>query len=259
MTKRQLLYTTLICTIAFAPLRDAQAFTVIDPANLVQNILQAITTVEDLSNQYNQLTDLGEISNLNESQLERLNLSVQALQRGNWAEVQSLINDYNRALAQGQALIATAGQMMVQFDALFPGYQSSPDYQVAYAEWSQVNLDTQKGAMNAAARNISDAGAVQADLDVLRSDNNAAVGQLSALQTGNRVASLQVEELTKLRALMVAQLNAQAVAEARHEQAETQAEASTQEWVNVGARPATPRYRINSGFSEMPALTAGRP
>jgi len=112
-------------------------------------------------------------------------------------------------------------------------------------------LDTLRGTLASAGRNVADASSVQAGLDSLRSANDSAQGRLEALQVGNQIASLQVEEMAKLRQLFATQINAQNAYLGAQEAKAAGAAAAFDAW--VGNAPTTiPVSRPDEGLGAVP-------
>ena len=137
------------------------------------------------------------------------------------------------------------------FEGRFPGYVAPTDWPTAYDSWSTSALDTLRGALASAGRNVADAPSVQAALDALRSSNDSAQGRLEALQIGNQIASLQVEEMTKLRQLFAAQINGQNAYLGAQEAKAAGSAAAFDTWVGNAPR-AIPVSRASEGLGTVP-------
>jgi len=129
------------------------------------------------------------------------------------------------------------------------------DWNAQYDAWSAALLDTLNGVLESSGANVADAGEVQRSLDQLRAENEGAIGQLAAIQTANRVASLEVAELAKLRQLIAAQTNAITVYYATLHQKEVAADAALDRFVNA---PGTIRS-YQGAFLRTPPLCQSPP
>ncbi len=81
--------------------------------------------------------------------------------------------------------------------------------------------------------------------------NDGAQGRLEALQIGNQIASLQVEEMAKLRQLFAAQINAQNAYLGAQEAKAAGSAAAFDAWVGNGPREI-PVSRQDEGLGTVP-------
>src|SRR6266849_5821214 len=94
------------------------------------------------------------------------------------------------------------------FKARFPGYgYTGSGYFTQYRSWSQTSLDTTLGALKAAGLQGQQLQSEQAVLNRLRSMAQSTDGRLQALQVMGQTAELQVQQLMKLRQLMLADMS----------------------------------------------------
>jgi P-type conjugative transfer protein TrbJ len=112
-------------------------------------------------------------------------------------------------------------------------------------------LDTLRGTLASAGLNVADAPSVQAALNSLRTANDTAQGRLEAIQIGNQIASLQVEELAKLRQLFAAQINAQNAYLGAQEAKDAGSAAAFDAWVS-NSPVAIPVSRPSEGLGTVP-------
>ena len=108
----------------------------------------------------------------------------------------------------GQALAYSMANIDGQFRSTFPGYASfSPNqWYRNYQTWSNRSLDTTLGTLKAAGLQASQMTSEGEVLDQLRVMAESADGRLLALQVSNQIAHEQVDQLMKLRQLMLADL-----------------------------------------------------
>ncbi len=122
-----------------------------------------------------------------------------------------VMNDLNR-LAQvvqtGQALSYSMANLDSQFRATYPGYTlpGNGNFAQQYKNWSQATLDTQRSTLAAAGLQGSQLQSEQSVLDALKQMSRSSSGRLEAIQIGNQISEQQVEQLMKLRQLMIADL-----------------------------------------------------
>jgi len=118
------------------------------------------------------------------------------------------IGQLNSIVQTGQALSYSMANIDAQFRNTFPGYTTfTPNQWYAnYQTWSDRSLDTTLGTLKAAnlqASQMTSEGAVMDQLKVMAETSD---GRLLALQVSNQIAHEQVDQLMKLRQLMLADL-----------------------------------------------------
>ncbi len=234
--------------LTFAPPPPARAQSIVlDPTNLVQNIIAAIQNITEVAQQVQQLTnEATQITN----QIQQLQDMVnQAAQIGSptWGQVQSTIAALANAVNIGQSLAYSLPNIQAQFQAQFPGYVAPTDWNTQYQQWSQTTLDTLNGTLRSAGMNAGDFNNVQAALDSLQSANDSATGRNELMQVANSLASLQVEEMAKFRQLLALDINAQNVWKAHATNSDAASEAALQQFIGTPASVSDPRSQPGFG------------
>jgi len=114
----------------------------------------------------------------------------------------------NAIVQTGQALAYSMANLDGQFRTTFPGYATFMPNQWYrnYQTWSNRSLDTTLGTLRAAGLQASQMTNEGAVLDQLRVMAESSDGRLLALQVANQIAHEQVDQLMKLRQLMLADL-----------------------------------------------------
>jgi type IV secretion system protein TrbJ len=142
------------------------------------------------------------------------------------------------ALAQivqgGQALSYSLGNLDQLFRSTYPGYGTSPTvYYQNYQRWSQTSLDTTLGALRAAGLQSQQMQSEQSIVNTLEGMSETADGQMQALNVLGQISDQQVQQLMKLRELMMADMSSKQAYQAAiiQEQAADQAAA---EWFFTG-------------------------
>src|SRR5579875_2403945 len=97
-----------------------------------------------------------------------------------------------------------------------------------YRTWSQTSLDTTLGALRAAGLQSQQLQSEQTVLNALRGMAQSADGRMQALQVSNQIAEQQVEQLMKLRELMLADLSSKQAYQAAQVQQQAATEAATE-------------------------------
>lgn len=117
-----------------------------------------------------------------------------------------------RVVQGGEALSYNMGNLDQQFTAKFGGfgYKPTQNFSLNYKQWSQTSLDSTQHALGAANLQSSQLASEQALLSQLTTMSQSSDGQLQAIQVGNQVASEQIDQLMKLRQLMMADMQSKA-------------------------------------------------
>ena len=129
----------------------------------------------------------------------------------------------------GQALSYSLAGLDSQFKTRFPGYgYTGTGYYTQYRGWSQTSLDTTLGALRAAGLQGQQLNSEQAVLSSLRSMSQSAEGRLEALQVMGQISEQQVQQLMKLRELMMADMSSKQSYQAAIIQKQAASEAATE-------------------------------
>ena len=195
-------------------------FVVVDPTNLVQNILTAAHTLTQIENQVLQLQNEAQML-MNESRnLQGLNFSTLSRLQATLATTQSLLNQ-----AQGLSF-QLAG---VQQDYL----RLYPDSYPPSATWSQINADSlSRWAYSRYAFSTTLSMQAQADqnfaadesvLSDLVGQSQSAVGALQASQATNQLLGLLARQTIQAQQISIAQDRANALESARSVEADERA------------------------------------
>ena len=129
----------------------------------------------------------------------------------------------------GQALAYSSGNLDTVFQSRFPGYTYSPGtYHANYQNWSQTSLDTTRSTLRAAGLQGQQLQNEQSVLASLRGMAESSDGRMQALQVANQIAEQQVEQLMKLRQLMLADLSSKQAYQAAQVQQQAATEAATE-------------------------------
>ena len=216
---------------------------VLDPSNLAQNVTtavqQTLSVAQEVRMVANQGTQIAQQIQQLQHELQMLqDMALHTLRAPTvaWGETQAALGALGQAVELGLSIPYTLSNVADVFESRFPGYVAPTDWPAAYDAWSTSVLDTLRGTLASAGRNVADAPNVQAALDALRSSNDSAQGRLEALQIGNQIASLQVEEMAKLRQLFAAQINAQNAYLGAQEAKAAGSAAAFDAWVGNGPR-----------------------
>jgi len=231
---------------------------VTDLANLVENIITAVQAalsvaqeIQIVANQATQIVNQVQELETTYRMLEDMLTNSTAGSTVAWGEVEDALRALARTIEIGEALSYSASDVARRFEERYPGYEPPEDWPAAYESWSRTALDTLRGTLTSAGENLADAGSVQTALNRLRTSNDATEGRLEALQIGNQLASLEVEELAKLRQLVAAQINAQNTYLGAQEAKAAGSAAAFDAWIG-NAETTAPVSRPNEGLGTVP-------
>jgi type IV secretion system protein TrbJ len=126
--------------------------------------------------------------------------------------IQSDLLGLERAVQGGQAISYSMGNLDSQFTSKFGGYGYRPTQNFAqnYATWSQTSLDSTQHALDGANLQSAQLTNEESLINQLNDMSQSSSGQLQAIQIGNQIASDEVQQLMKLRQLMMADLQSKA-------------------------------------------------
>jgi P-type conjugative transfer protein TrbJ len=129
----------------------------------------------------------------------------------------------------GRALAYSLGNLDQIFRQTYTGYgYNARAYYTNYRNWSQTSLDTTLGALRAAGLQSQQMQSEQAVLDSLRGMAQSSDGRMQALQVLGQINEQQVQQLMKLRELMLADLSSKQAFQASVIQQQAAEEAATE-------------------------------
>jgi len=225
------------------PVGTSGQLPVIDAANLVQNTLTALKTIESVINEVQMLAN-------QVRQIETMLQNTRNYGQGIWdAQALPRLLRLGQVIDQEQAIAYT----MVNADSLFrqryPGYRPVTDWSSTYDSWTSTTLDTLRGILNSAGLQGAEFATEQSRIQALQALSDSAEGRMQALQVGNMMAAEQLQQLVKLRQLVVAQINAQNVYMAAQTSRDAQRAATQSEWIRNGNADAPPLAAPAPGVS----------
>jgi P-type conjugative transfer protein TrbJ len=139
------------------------------------------------------------------------------------------INALAAIVQGGRALAYSLGNLDQLFRQTYPGYgYTAGAYYPSYKAWSQTSLDTTLGALRAAGLQGQQLQSEQAVLNGLRGMAQSSDGHMQALQVLGQISEQQVQQLMKLRELMLADLSSKQAFQASTIQQQAASEAATQ-------------------------------
>lgn len=137
----------------------------------------------------------------------------------------------------GRALAYSMANLDAEFRTRFRGWgYSSRTWYSDYRNWSQTSLDTTLGTLRAAGLQGQQLQSEQAVLDRLRVMAQSSDGRMQALQVANQIAEQQVQQIMKLRQLMLADLQSKQAFQAAQMQRQAASEAASEQFFTFGGR-----------------------
>ncbi len=137
----------------------------------------------------------------------------------------------------GRALAYSMANLDAEFRNRFRGYQyNARTWFRDYRDWSQTSLDTTLGTLRAAGLQGEQLASEQAVLDQLRGMAQSSDGRMRALQVSNQIMEQQVQQLMKLRQLILADLQSKQAYQAAQIQKQASQEAGTERYFQFGGR-----------------------
>jgi P-type conjugative transfer protein TrbJ len=240
-------FVVLLCTSPWVSI--AAGIPVIDAANLVQN---TITAVEVVAAVLQRVTIIAQ-------QLEQLKNMIQNTQNfsaGTWeADALPRLEELGQMIDQGKAVAYQMENLDAAFRQRWPGYVPPEDFNASYDLWTQTILDTIRGVLRSSQLQADGFLDEQTRLEAIQELSDSAVGRMQALQAGNMIAVEGVQQLRKLRQLVLAQSNAQTVYMANQTNKDAQETASLRSWLLQGASAAD----IGNGLTGNGAKAGGLP
>ena len=218
--------------LAAAPTAQAQ-FTVFDPTNYAQNVLQAARALETINNQISSLQNeaqmlIGQARNL-------ANLPFSSL-----AALQAQVDRTRALLSEAKGLAYDVSQIQAVFRSHYgPVDLSATDAAItsrAETRWTTAVAGFQD-ALKLQASVVGGLGASRDQMSSLISASQGAVGALQATQAGNQLLALQSQQLADLLALSAAQGRAQALEAADRAAARADAKARFSRFIGGQGRP----------------------
>lgn len=205
--------------IAGAPTARAQ-WVVVDPTNLVQNVLTAARALEQIDNQVRQLRNEAQMLSNQARHLASLDFSALARLQASLAATRELIE-------QAQGLAFTVSKLEDEFARLYPQAYTSAHSGRQMAGDAQVRglqaLDALRTATRVQAQSMQNLVSDEQALTDLLRRSQSAEGALQAAQATNELLALQARQTIQGHQLRITQDRAVALLEARHLAAEQRA------------------------------------
>ncbi len=213
---------------------------VFDPTNLVQNIMTAANTLEQINNQIRQLQNEALMLINQAKNLTGLNFSA-------LAQLRAALAATNQLIQQAQGLAFNVSQMEADFTRLYPNAYS------ASTSGSQMALDARqrwrnslealRTATKVQSQAVQNFASDEQTLTDLVNRSQSAVGALQAMQATNQLLALQSRQTIQAQQLQITQDRATALEQARQVAVQERAREVRRRFQGEGT-PYTP-YTVN--------------
>lgn len=183
--------------------------------NHAQLVMQYIRQGQQLANEINMYADMLK--------------NTRALSAYSFGAITNDINALAGIVQGGQALAYSLGNLDQLFRQTYPGYgYNTGTFYTQYRNWAQTSLDTALGTLRAAGLQGQQLQTEQAVINSLRASLQSSTGRLEAMQTVGTIAEQQVEQLMKLRQLMIADMSSKQAYQAAMVQQQAASQAAAQ-------------------------------
>ena len=213
--------------------------TVYDPANHVENILQAARALEQIQHQI--------------EQLDTMHRNLVRIDNPSWRELREWLAYLGELVEQGEAFAYSLEGLFEAYRELFEGAvaMEEPIYEEAFIEWTETALDTLAATLDSVGAQSRDYLSTQEQLAELQALADGAEGNLEALNISNMLQAHLGQEVAKLNQLLAASVNAQNVYWGYLVTLDANREA-TERWVLENGQQPFPPYTGERGSRGVP-------
>jgi len=209
--KKTLIAIATAVLVTTMPVANAQ-WVVVDPTNLVQNILTAARALEQINNQIRSLQNEAQMLQNDAKNLTSLDFS-------SLAQLRSTLATTSQLIQQGQGLAFNVSQMQAQFARLYPtaytaatsGSQMALD---AAQRWTN-SLEALRTSTQIQSQAVQNFASDEQTLTDLVNQSQSAQGALQATQATNQLLALQSRQAIQAQQLELTQHRAAAMEQAR--------------------------------------------
>lgn len=235
LTRRRLASVLAACALgpAVVPSMARAQFTVFDPTNYAQNVLQAARALQTINNQITALQNQAQM-------LVGQARSLASLPYSSLAALQAQVDHTRGLLAEAQGLAFDVDQIRQAFTTRYGMVDLSVTdaalTERADARWGAALAGLQD-ALKIQASVVGGLRASRDQMTALVGQSQGAVGGLQAAQAGNQLLALQAQQLSELIALSAAQGRAQALEAADRAAARADAKARFSRFIGSAGTP----------------------
>lgn len=154
------------------------------------------------------------------------------------------IANLHSVVQNGRALAYSMANLDAEFRNRFSGYGYAGNaWYLKYRDWAQVSLDSSLGALKAANIQASQMNSEEGILRQLRTMSQSSDGRLKAIQVANQINEHMIQQMMKLRQIMLADLQGKQAFQAAQIQKDAAATAATEHFFKrVVATPDPRKY-----------------
>jgi len=236
--KARVLSVSLVAVLSVTLLttQPASAVVFIDPANLVQNTLTAVRTLQQINNQINQLQNEAQMLINQARNLRSLDFNIVNRLRSTLATTERLIAEAEGLAYDVQSMDATFARLYPeQYAATISGDRMAQD---ARERWRNT-LDGLHTAMRMQAQVSQNLAQDEGALADLVNQSQSATGALQAMQATNQLLALQAKQSIQAQQLQITQDRASSLELARQAAATERGREVTRRFLGSGT-PYTP-------------------
>jgi type IV secretion system protein TrbJ len=206
---------------------------VLDPSNLVQNVMTAARALEQINNQIRQIQN--QALSLRNETLNLTGLDFSALN-----ELRSALSATNQLIQQAQGLAFNVSQAEAEFSRLYPNAYSAatPAGQMAAdarARWRN-SLEALRTATKVQSQAVQNFASDEQTLTDLVGRSQSAVGSLQATQATNQLLALQARQAIQAQQIQITQDRAAALEQARQVAVQERAREVRRRFLGDGTR-----------------------
>ena len=154
------------------------------------------------------------------------------------------ISTLHSVVQNGRALAYSMANLDAEFRNRFTGYgYAGNTWYLKYRDWAQTSLDSSLGALKAANIQASQMSSEEGVLRQLRSMSTSSDGRLKAIQVANQINEQMIQQMMKLRQIILADMQGKQAFQAAQIQKDATATAATEQFFNrVTAAPDPRKY-----------------
>ncbi len=185
------------------------AVTCVNCANSATQLWSKLTQAQQFAMQAKQLANQIQ-------QYQTMVTNSKTLPKQVWGNAMNDFKQLQSLMLKSKAIAFNAGNLDKQFSSRYGTYESylkqkmgGADWASKYGQWSREASDNTLYTMKTLGMHANQMTAEQATMAKLQSMAGSTVGQMQALQVANQIAAQNVDQVLKLRQLMMTQMQMQ--------------------------------------------------
>jgi len=192
---------------------------VIDPTNLIQNILTALNTLEQINNQIEQLQNEAQML-INQAE------DLASLDHDSLADLVRILEEIDALIREGDEITYEVEESERRYEETFPeSYEDLTNAEMVVRATDQWKLSRRAfgNSIRTQSSIVTAIAASRETLETLVQESQSAGGNLAVSQAGNQLLALSVEQQMQMQTLMASHYRMIATEEARRLAIEEQA------------------------------------